>query len=139
MHDSLEIDARLFKEVLQLGKVPLRGVFSILIMLCLLASVCPGVLYVVLVLLVDRVVGQVNEPLVDVLLTVCVLLCCEASQSLLKEVHLERIKAGDERIYAQIILEAIDQVRVANILRHNVAWLALHFLFLADYFDAAAT
>ena len=80
-----------------------------------------------------------NEPLIDILLAIGVLLCCEASQSLLKEVHLEWIKASHERIYAQIILEAIDQVRVTHILRHNVAWLALDFLLLADYFDASAT
>ena len=49
-----------------------------------------------------------NEPLIDILLAIGVLLCCEASQSLLKEVHLEWIKASHERIYAQIILEAID-------------------------------
>ena len=139
MHDCLEVDAALFKVVLQLGQVPLRGVLSILVRLGLLAAVTPRILDVVLVLLVDRVVGQVNESLIDVLLAIGVLLCCEASQSLLKEVHLERIKTGDECIYAQIILEAIDQVRVANILRHNISWLALHFLFLADYFDATAT
>ena len=139
MHDCLEVDATLFKEVLQLGQVPLRGVLSIFFRLGLLAAVRPRILDVVLVLLVDRVVGQVNESLIDVLLAIGVLLCSEPSQSLLKEVHLERIESSDERIYAQIILEAIDQVRVANILRHNVAWLALHFLFLADYFDAAAT
>ena len=57
-----------------------------------------------------------NESLIDVLLAIGVLLCSEPSQSLLKEVHLERIESSDERIYAQIILEAIDQVRVANIL-----------------------
>ena len=116
MHDCLEVDAALVKEVLQLCHVPFRGVLSILVRLGLLAAVRPGILDVVLVLLVDRVVGQVNEPLIDILLAIGVLLCCEASQSLLKEVHLERIKTGDERIYAQIILEAIDQVRVANIL-----------------------
>ena len=139
MHDCLEVDAALFKVVLQLGQVPLRGVLSILVRLGLLAAVTPRILDVVLVLLVDRVVGQVNESLIDVLLAIGVLLCCEASQSLLKEVHLERIKTGDECIYAQIIFEAIDQVRIANILRHNISWLALHFLFLADYFDATAT
>ena len=116
MHDCLEVDATLFKEVLQLGQVPLRGVLSIFFRLGLLAAVRPRILDVVLVLLVDRVVGQVNESLIDVLLAIGVLLCSEPSQSLLKEVHLERIESSDERIYAQIILEAVDQVRVANIL-----------------------
>ena len=80
-----------------------------------------------------------NEPLIDIFLAISVLLCCKASQSFLKEVHLERIKASHERIYTQIILEAIDQVWVADVLRNNVAWLALDFLLLADYFDASAT
>ena len=28
-------------------------------------------------------------------------------------------------------------MRIADILRHNIAWLSLHFLLLADYFDAS--
>ena len=79
-----------------------------------------------------------NESLIDILLTICVLLCSEASQSLLKEVYLERIKSCDERIDTQIILEAIDQVWVADVLRNNVAWLALDFLLLPNDFNPTA-
>ena len=136
MHDGLEVDAALLEEVLQLGQVPLRCVLSVLVLLGLLAAVRPRILYIVLVFLVHRVVGQVYESLVDVLLTVGVLLCCEASQSLLKEVHLQGVESRNQRINAQIILKAVDQVRIAHVLRHNVAWLPLDFLLLADDFDA---
>ena len=76
-----------------------------------------------------------DVPLVDCLLTVCVLLRCETYEALPEEVDFERVEAGHQGIDSQIVLEAINQVWIAHVLGHHVAWLALDFLFLADDFD----
>ena len=108
-------------------------------MVLLLATIGASVLNVVLILLVDRVVSQVNESFVYILLTVCILLCGKSSQTFLEEIHFKWIKSCHERINAQIVLETIDQVRVADVLGHDIARLALDFLLLADDFDTTTT
>jgi hypothetical protein len=79
-----------------------------------------------------------NESLVNIFLTICVLLCSKASESFFEQIDFEWIKASDECIYTQIILEAIYQVRIAHILRDYIPWLSLNFLLLANDFDASA-
>lgn len=80
-----------------------------------------------------------DELCVRCLLVIRVLLSCEPHQPFLEQVNFERIKAGYECINSHIVLEPMDQVRVADVLRHHVTWLPLYFLLLADYFDAFAT
>lgn len=116
MHDCLKVDANFVEEVFKLREVPFRGILSIIIFSLLFTAIGSRVLDVILIFLVHRVVGQMNEPLVNIFLTICVFLCSEASQPLLEQVDLEWVKSGDECIYAQIILEAIYQVWVAHIL-----------------------
>ena len=101
MHHSLEVNANLIEVVLELGQVPLRCILSILVgLLGLLAPVSPRILNIVFILLVDRVVGEMNIPLVDILLTICVLLRREPGEAFLEEVHLKWVKSGDKCIYA---------------------------------------
>jgi len=78
----------------------------------------------------------VDVPLVDRLLTIGVLLRCETHETLFEKVDLERVEAGHQGVDPQIVLEAINQVRIAHVLRHNIAWLALDFLLVANDFDA---
>ena len=108
-------------------------------MVLLLATIGASVLNIVLILLVNRVVSQVNESFVYILLTVCILLSGKSSQTFLEEIHFKWIKSRHERINAQIVLETIDQVRVADVLGHDIARLALDFLLLADDFDTTTT
>ena len=108
-------------------------------MVLLLATIGASILNVVLILLVNRVVSQVNESFVYILLTVRILLCGKSSQTFLEEIHFKWIKSCHERINAQIVLETIDQVRVADVLGHDIARLALDFLLLADDFDTTTT
>lgn len=77
-----------------------------------------------------------DVPLVDRLLIIGVLLGRETDQALLKEVDFERVKAGDERVDAHIVLEPVDQVRIRDVLGDNVARLPLNFLLLADHLDS---
>lgn len=71
------------------------------------------------------------------LLTIRILLGREPHQALLEEVDLQRVETRDERIDPQVILKALDQVRIAHVLRYDVARLPLHLLLQAYNFDAA--
>ena len=139
MHDSLEVDATLFKEVLQLGQVPLRGVLRIVfLILSRLTTVSTSVLDVVFILFVHGVVGQMDEALIRIFLTVGVLLGGETYQPLLKQIHLEGIKSGHKSVNSKIIFETFDQVWVADVLRDDVARLPLHLLLLTYDFDSTS-
>ena len=138
VHHCLEVYPNFVEVVLELRQVPLRSVLSIVIIRLLFAAIGTGVLDVVLVLLIHRVIRQMNEPLIYIFLAVCVFLRREASQTFLEEVNFQRVEARDERVDAQIILKAVDQVRVAHVLGDHVAWLALDFLLLPDNLDASA-
>ena len=108
-------------------------------MILLLATIGASILNIVLIFLVDRVVCQVNESFVYILLAICILLCGKSSQTFLEEIHFKWIKSCHERINAQIVLETIDQVWVADVLGHDIARLALNFLLLANDFDTTTT
>ena len=77
--------------------------------------------------------------LIGCFLTVSVLLSGEPGQSLLEEVDFQRVEAGHKRIDSQIVLEAVNQMRIGDVLRDNVAWLPFYFLLAADNFDSTAT
>ena len=94
-----EIDTDFLEIVLELGQVPLRSVLAILLFILLVGtSISPSVLDVVLVLLVDRVVRQMDIALVYIFLAVSVLLCGETHQALLEQVDLERVKASNQGV-----------------------------------------
>ena len=118
MHDRFKIDPTLLEEVLQLGQVPLRGILWIVVILILsrLPTVSARVLDVVFVLFIHRVVGQMDEALIRVFLTIGVLLGGETHQPLLKQIHLEGIKSGHKSVNSKIIFETFDQVWVAHVL-----------------------
>lgn len=69
-------------------------------------------------MLIDAEIGEVDEPFADILGLDVVLIGGEAGESLLKHVDLEGIVAGDEDVDAEIVLEVIDEVRVADVLGH---------------------
>lgn len=77
-----------------------------------------AILHKLLRVLIDAKIGEVDEPLTDILGLDVVLIGGEAGESLLEHVDLEGIIAGDEDVYAEIVLEVIDEVRVADVLGH---------------------
>ena len=77
-----------------------------------------------------------HKPLFGCFLTVSVFLGGEPGQSLLEEINFQGVKARHKRIDSQIVLEAVDQVRVRDVLGDNEARFPLHFLLAADNFDS---
>lgn len=77
--------------------------------------------------------------LIGVLLTVSILLCGEPYETLGKQVDLQWLETGDKSVDTEVIFEPVDQVRVGDILRDNVARFALDVLLLTDHFDSTAT
>lgn len=67
-------------------------------------------------MLIDAEVGEVDEALADVLGLDVVFVGGEAGESLLEHVDPQRVIAGDEDVDAQVVLEVVDQVRVADVL-----------------------
>ena len=131
------IDANLLKVVLELGQVPLTGVVFTTVVLSL-ASVGSRVLDILIILLVDGVVSQMDELLLGGFLGIGVFLGRESDQALLHQVDFERVKARYKSIDPQIVLEAMDQVGIADVLGDHIAWLPLDFLLLADDLDATS-
>lgn len=79
-----------------------------------------------------------NEALLKRLRVVTVLLSRKTNESFLKQVDLERLEAGNEHVDAQIILEAINKVRVGDILTDDIAIFSRDRLFGTNDLDALA-
>lgn len=76
------------------------------------------VLYEILALLVDAVVGEVSiHVLFDVVSVIRV--TCKPHQTLVIDIYFQRVKASDKNIKPQIELQAIDQQRVVNVPTDN--------------------
>ena len=73
VHYCCEIDTVSLKVLLKLGQIPLASILFIVVS-DILASICTGILNVVLILLIDRVVCQMDEAGVRGLLTIGILL-----------------------------------------------------------------
>ena len=86
VHYGCEVDADFLEVDLELGQVPFRGVFVVFAPSSrrLIRTL---VLYIVLVLFVDRVISQMNVPLISRFLAIRVFLSCEAHKPFLKEVY----------------------------------------------------
>ena len=82
VHHCLEVDAYFLEVVLELCQVPLRSVLSIVFFRP--ASIGSRVLDVVLILLVDRIIGEMDVALVHRLLTICVLLSGKTNEAFLE-------------------------------------------------------
>ena len=70
-------------------------------------------------------------------LAIGVFLCGESCQSFLEQIYFQWIKASNKCIDPEIILEAIDQMWIRDVLRDNVARLPLDFCFAPNNFDAS--
>jgi hypothetical protein len=65
--------------------------------------------------LIDAEVGQVNEPLADIFGLGVVLIGGESSESFLEHVDPQWIIAGDHDVDPEIVLEAIDEMRIEDV------------------------
>jgi hypothetical protein len=91
-----------------------------------------------LVVLVDRVVCEVDVVVFQVLLpSPLVGFGCEPSEPLLVNVDPERVAAVDEDVYPQVELKALDQVRAVEV-RLDYPSLALNLLRAGNQADASA-
>ena len=84
-----------------------------------------AVLHELLGVLVDAEVGEVDEALADVLGLDVVLVGGEAGESFLEHVDAQGIVAGDQDVDAEVVLEVVYQVRVADVLGHQDVFLVL--------------
>jgi len=78
----------------------------------------------------------VDVPLFSLFWIVSVLLSSKSHEALVEQVHLEWIEASDEGIDPQIVLETVNQMRIGNVLGHDVAGLALDLLLAANNFNS---
>ena len=85
VHDSLEVDSDLIEVVFELGQIPLWCILPIIVLIIiLLPTIRSCVFDIVFILLIYRVVGKMDVPLVDIFLIICVFLCSKTSKTFLK-------------------------------------------------------
>jgi len=104
VHNLRKVDAIPLKPLLQLKQIPLRGI------LLIIALIIATALYIVICPLIHRVIRQMNEPFLEVLGIIRILLRGKPNQTLLKKENLKWIKASHEYVNSQIILKAFDQM-----------------------------
>lgn len=109
------VDVVLFHPVLQLEEIPLRSI--LIVIYCVFGSA----LYVVVCLFVDRVVCKMNESLVQVLGVVGILLRGKSNQSFFEHEYLKWFETCNNYIDSHIILVAIYQMWVGNVLAHHIS------------------
>lgn len=63
-----------------------------------------------------------------------VFLSREPDKTLFEHVNFQRVETRYQTVDPQIKLEPVDQVRIRQVLRYDVAWLLFYFLLLRDYF-----
>lgn len=68
-----------------------------------------------------------------------VLLSSQSDKTILKEVSLEWLEASDNDVYPQIILVPSQQMRIGEILGHQVAISLVDCVFLANDLDSSST
>lgn len=69
-------------------------------------------------------------------LTIRIFLRGKSDKAFFEKVNLQWVESWHQRVDPQIILKSFDQVGIAHVLRDNIAWLSLHFLLLANDFNA---
>ena len=132
VHNLRKVDAIPLKPLLQLKQIPLRGI------LLIIALIIATALYIVICPLIHRVIRQMNEPFLEVLGIIRILLRGKPNQTFLKKENLKWIKASHEYVNSQIILKAFDQMWIWNVLGYDVASPAGYLSLWANYFDAFA-
>ncbi len=139
--DFAVVDAHLLVLVLELLETPLGlDRLPLLVLRLLLAALLllVFVLDVVLALLVDRVVREVDEPLLQTVLRGRVGLGGQPNQAVLENVGFEGVEGGDDDVDSEIVLEPPEQVGLGDVLRHEEAAALGDQVLLADDLDAPA-
>ena len=88
--------------------------------------------------LVDRVVGEVHVDVGELGAVGGVLVGGEADEALLVEVDAERAERGHEHVNAEVVLGAVDQVRLGDVALDHEGALLRDLAPLVDHFDAVA-
>ena len=66
-------------------------------------------------------------------------LCREPDEALAEQEDLERVEAGDKDVDTQVVLEAVNQVRVRYVLTHDIASFAAHLRLRPNNLDTLTT
>ena len=72
--------------------------------------------YKLIAILVDAVVGQMNEVVLNLCRIIAVLCCGKSNQAIFIDVELDWIDTGEENIETQIKLETFDKEGLVNVL-----------------------
>lgn len=72
-------------------------------------------MFCILILLIDTVASKMSKSVMH-----GVLLCAEVHKTVIKEIHFERIEACYECVDSDIILEAIDEMRISHVMASNL-------------------
>ena len=121
-------DSVFLEIIFQLHQVPFGGV--------LVLTLAAFSFHVVVSPLVDRVISQMDVSLLKHFGIVCVLLGGKPHQAFLVEENFEWLKAGDNHIDSEVILKAIDQMRVGDVLADNISWLLIYLGFRSNHLDS---
>lgn len=68
-----------------------------------------------------------------------ILFCCKAHQSVIVHVDSQRVETCDENVDSQIVLQAIEKVRMCEVLGCQVPLPFVNFLLAVDDLDASTT
>lgn len=76
------------------------------------------------IILIDRIISQVTVHIIHIFLIrflklyniIRITFSCESDYTIIVQIHSQRVDARDEDIYSHIELEAIDQIRVHDVL-----------------------
>ena len=71
----------------------------------------------ILILLIDTIAGKVTKFVVH-----GVLFRAEANKTVIKEIYFERVETGYESVDSDVILEAIEEVRIGNVFACNLGF-----------------
>ena len=110
------------------SKTPFVAVVIILLIL---------VLKELIVLFIDRIVGQMHIPviLVDLL---SVSLRCKSSQSLLVHIHLHWLVASYKHIDPKVKLVTVDQQRICDVFTNDRGLIHVHVIYVIDKVDSSS-
>jgi hypothetical protein len=88
---------------------------------------------------IDGIICEMNKSFFQHFGIIGIFLCCESNQTLIKQENFQRFKAGYHNIDSEIILVAVDQMRIRNILADNIIFFVIDLSFRANDSNSLTT